>query len=83
MTTAPTDTLALPQGETTPAAAYEHRPLALGDLVDEREAAALLGLQVQTMRNWRWAGKPPRYRKIGRCVRYHRADLAALVNGEV
>lgn len=61
----------------------EAAPLAPGDLIDEREAAAILGVGVQTLRNWRWTDKPPRYRKIGRCVRYHRADLAALVNGEV
>lgn len=49
-----------------------------GDLVDEREAAAILGGQVSTLRNWRSLGKGPRYFKIGeRIVRYHRADLAA------
>lgn len=57
-------------------------PLAAGDLIDEREAAAILGVRVQTLRNWRWSGKPPRYRKLGRCVRYHRADLTAFVDGE-
>lgn len=51
-----------------------------GDLVDEREAAAILGAQVQTLRNWRWRGEGPRFRKVGqRLVRYHRADLAAFV----
>lgn len=49
-----------------------------GDLVDEREAAALLGVAVRTLRNWRsLRNKGPRYRKIGaRLVRYHVADLA-------
>lgn len=53
-----------------------------GDLVDEREAAAILGCAVQSLRNWRWAGsKGPRFRKIGqRLVRYHRADLAAFID---
>jgi hypothetical protein len=52
--------------------------LSPGDLVDEYEAAAILGASVQTLRNWRWARKGPRVRKIGeRLVRYHRADLAA------
>jgi predicted DNA-binding transcriptional regulator AlpA len=51
-----------------------------GDLVDEREAAAILSTSVQTLRNWRWARKGPRARKVGqRLVRYHRADLAAFV----
>lgn len=51
-----------------------------GDLVDENQAAAILGASVQTLRNWRWADKGPRYRKVGqRLVRYHRADLAAFI----
>ena len=51
-----------------------------GDLVDEHHAATILGVSVQTLRNWRWADKGPRYRKIGqRLVRYHRADLAAFI----
>ncbi len=51
-----------------------------GDLVDDKEAAAILGATVQTLRNWRWKGAGPRYRKIGqRLVRYHRADLAAFI----
>jgi predicted DNA-binding transcriptional regulator AlpA len=58
-------------------------PLQPGDLVDEREAAAILSASVQTLRNWRWAGKGPRVRKIGqRLVRYHRADLAAFIAGD-
>lgn len=48
-----------------------------GDLVDEREVAAILSTAVRTLRNWRALRKGPRYRKIGaRMVRYHRADLA-------
>lgn len=47
-----------------------------GDLVDEYEAAATLGIAVRTLRNWRALRKGPRYRKIGaRLVRYHVADL--------
>jgi predicted DNA-binding transcriptional regulator AlpA len=54
-----------------------------GDLVDEKEAAAILGTAVQTLRNWRWQGEGPRVRKIGaRLVRYHRADLLAFISGE-
>ncbi|MBS0589508.1 MAG: helix-turn-helix domain-containing protein [Proteobacteria bacterium] len=55
-------------------------PLQPGDLVDETEAAAILGVQVQTLRNWRWKRIGVRSRKIGqRLVRYHRADLAAFI----
>lgn len=58
-------------------------PLQPGDLIDEREAAAILHAEVRTLRNWRALGKGPRFRKIGqRMVRYHRADLAAFIAGE-
>jgi predicted DNA-binding transcriptional regulator AlpA len=45
-------------------------------LVDEREAAALLGLTPRTMQAWRHAGEGPTYVRISaRCVRYRVADL--------
>lgn len=54
-----------------------------GDLVTEREAAAILGVAIQTLRNWRWRGTGVRARKVGaRLVRYHRADLAAFIAGD-
>ena len=57
--------------------------LSPGDLVTEREAAAILMASVQTLRNWRWRGEGPRFRKIGqRLVRYRRADLEAFIEGE-
>lgn len=50
--------------------------LEAGDLIDERKAAAMLGMQRKTLQNWRALHKGPRYRKIGaRMVRYHIADL--------
>lgn len=52
---------------------------ALG-LVNEHEAAKLLGLRVTTLRRWRWAGRGPAYRKIGGAVRYHLADLSAFAD---
>lgn len=55
-------------------------PLQPGDLVDERQAAAILAVEVRTLRNWRSRREGPRFRKIGeRMARYHRADLAAFV----
>ena len=56
-----------------------------GDLVDEREAAAILDCAIATLRNWRSARprKGPRFRKIGkRMVRYSRADFAAFIAGD-
>lgn len=60
-------------------------PLQPGDLIDEKEAAEILGVSLKTMRNWRWRGEGgPRARKLGaRLVRYHRGDLAAFAAGEV
>jgi len=45
-------------------------------LLNEHEAAYALGLKVATLRRWRWAGKPPRYLKIGSAVRYDPEELA-------
>ena len=54
-----------------------------GDLVDEREAAAILGLAIRTLRNWRWKRQGPRFRKLGlRAVRYSRGDLTAFIAGD-
>lgn len=53
-----------------------------GDLLDETQAAAILGITVSTLRNWRWKGIGPRYQKIGlRLVRYPRTELATFVAG--
>jgi predicted DNA-binding transcriptional regulator AlpA len=57
--------------------------LSPGELIDERQAAAILCSAVTTLRNWRTQKQGPRYRKIGkRSVRYHRADVAAFIVGE-
>lgn len=57
-----------------------------GDLIDEKEAAAILAVAVTTLRNWRALKQGPRYLKLGaRMVRYSRAELAAFIkpHGEV
>lgn len=57
--------------------------LAAGEMIDEKEAAALMGLAVGTLRNWRSLRQGPRFRKIGtRAVRYCRADVAAFITGQ-
>jgi predicted DNA-binding transcriptional regulator AlpA len=44
-------------------------------LIDEQEAAELLGMSLAMMRRWRWLDEGPRYRKIGRRVVYQIADI--------
>lgn len=43
--------------------------------LDEKFAAKVLGVAVQTMRNWRHLSKGPIYVKLGRAVRYRMEDL--------
>jgi hypothetical protein len=43
--------------------------------LDPREAAAYLRLSPKTLMKMRTQGRGPRYRKHGRYVRYHIADL--------
>jgi len=50
-------------------------------LVDEHEAAAILGLSVKTLRRWRWAGRELPFVKLGSAVRYDLADLQAYIDG--
>jgi hypothetical protein len=50
------------------------------DMLPEGAAAAYLGeVPEGTMRQWRYLGKGPAYVKIGRHVRYRRADLDAFI----
>lgn len=43
----------------------------------EEEVAAMLGIKIATLQNWRWTGRGPAYVKIGRRARYRGADIAA------
>ncbi|RLB40402.1 MAG: DNA-binding protein [Deltaproteobacteria bacterium] len=45
------------------------------NLLDERTAAEMLRLSVQTLRNWRTQRRGPAYLKLGRAVRYRPEDL--------
>jgi len=38
--------------------------------VDEREVSRIIGVAVQTLRNWRFQQRGPVYSKVGRSVRY-------------
>jgi hypothetical protein len=48
-------------------------------LRDERFTASYLAVSVETLRTWRKQNRGPRYRRIGRCVRYAMADLLSFV----
>ena len=54
-------------------------PLSPPPLVDEIETARILDLSPLTLRKWRWAGKGPRFVKIGAAVRYDLADLTTFI----
>lgn len=45
------------------------------EMIDTERAASVLGLKPQTLHLWRCKGKGPKYKKLGRAVRYARSDL--------
>jgi predicted DNA-binding transcriptional regulator AlpA len=52
------------------------------DLLDEAKLAARLDLSRATLQNWRYAGKGPRYIKIGRLIRYRNPDVDAYLKAQ-
>lgn len=52
-------------------------------VINEKVAAAHLGISVQTLRNWRHLRKGPTYCKIGRAVRYRTSDLEEFVENSM
>jgi len=49
-------------------------------MVDERKLAKKMDLALQTLRNWRFLGKGPKYFKFGRAVRYGINDIQDYIN---
>ena len=43
--------------------------------VDEKRVAEVMGIAIQTLRNWRFQGTGPAYSKVGRAVRYRLDDV--------
>lgn len=41
----------------------------------ERDVAEYLGVAPATVRFWRWAGTGPKYWRVGRNIRYSKADI--------
>lgn len=52
------------------------------DLLDEAKLAAKLYVSRATLQSWRYAGKGPRYIKIGRLIRYRNADVDAYLKAQ-
>jgi excisionase family DNA binding protein len=61
--------------ETTLDAQLREAQAPLRRLLRPREAAEYLGLGHSTLAKLRLSGGGPRFRKLGRCVRYHPDDL--------
>lgn len=58
--------------------------IAAGCLLTDVELSELLGVSLQTIRNWRWRNEGPRYVRIGaRCIRYQPQDILAFIDGKV
>lgn len=48
-------------------------------LLNETQAAELLGMTTSTLQQWRYYGYGPSYVKIGRSVRYRPEDLETFI----
>lgn len=48
-------------------------------LLDNEQAAKLLGLSTSTLNKWRVYGEGPRFAKIGRRIAYRLTDLEAWI----
>jgi len=51
-------------------------------LLNNEQAAEILGLRPGTLEIWRLQGKGPIFRKIGRLVRYVEADVFSWLDGQ-
>jgi hypothetical protein len=52
-------------------------------LMDEKQAAALLNVSIKCLQGWRYRGAGPRFAKLGRSVKYAISDLEALVQAAI
>ena len=53
------------------------------ELVDEPTLAMRLGVSRSTLQSWRYAGRGPRFLKLGRLVRYRTADVDEYLRANV
>jgi predicted DNA-binding transcriptional regulator AlpA len=52
------------------------------ELLDEGRLATQLDVSRATLQSWRYAGKGPRYIKIGRLIRYRATDVDAYLRAQ-
>jgi predicted DNA-binding transcriptional regulator AlpA len=52
-------------------------------LLNQKQAARVLGISVRTLERHRVAGTGPRWARLGRLVRYRQSDLTAWVDGNL
>lgn len=66
----------------TPAAAVKFSS-DLAKLMTPTDVSAYLGVPPGTLANWRYLGRGPAFLRVGRHVRYRRADVSARVDRQV
>ena len=49
-------------------------------LLDEHQTSDELNVPVATLRRWRWAGRGPKFLKLGGLVRYDPDDLQSYID---
>lgn len=52
-------------------------------LLNQKQAARVLGISVRTLERHRVAGTGPRWARLGRLVRYQQSDLTAWVDSNL
>ena len=48
-------------------------------LIKEAEAARILSVEISTLRRWRWAGRGPRFVRLGSAIRYETEVLTKFI----
>ena len=54
----------------------------MGNLMNEKQAAAVLNCSVSLLRKWRITSDGPDYTRLGRAVRYAEADLGRFIEAK-
>lgn len=52
------------------------------ELLDETRLALRLDVSRSTLQSWRYAGKGPRFIKVGRLIRYRNTDVDAYLRAQ-